>query len=328
MIVTKTPLRVSFIGGGTDYKQFFQYHPGFVLGCTVNLNVYVSLLKLPEFAREQFRFTYRRTESVMSIAEIKHPVTRSLLQLHKWETPLNIATMADVPGSSGLGSSSAFTVGLELALQSFRGVIVNPKELAKTAIQIERGILLESGGFQDQYHAAFGGFRSYEFHEDSCKVSENLFNQDHLDDLSRYFTLVFVGNSRDSNFFARATSKFALENSDLLKIVSKTAQKVISNIKNKSSMNEVAQELFFAIDESWEIKKKYSKQIQSKIIESAIQAGKNSGALVAKLCGAGGSGFILFGHSENKQEDIINCFGKEFCVPANFINEGSTLLVK
>ena len=329
MITTKTPLRVSFIGGGTDYPSFFNQTDGVVVGCTVNLNVYVTILPLPLFAREKFRFTYRQTESVDTIDEMKHPVTRELIKFLNWETPVNIATMADVPGSSGLGSSSSFTVGLNLALNAARTKDFNdPNFLAQTAVDIERGILGEPGGLQDQYHAAFGGFRSYTFRESGVSISKKLLSRGQLAQLSNYFTLVSVGQSRDSSTLAELTSR-ASKTDKFAELVElrNLSRYLSSQLQETKSISSIAMSLFEAIEQGWRIKQKFHDLIAPLYVQEAISIGKGAGAITAKLCGAGSSGFLLFGHMPEDQQAIIEAFPRKFGFPAEFTDNGSQVIL-
>jgi D-glycero-alpha-D-manno-heptose-7-phosphate kinase len=329
LITTKTPLRVSFIGGGTDYPSFFNQTEGIVIGCTVDLNVYVTILQLPLFAREKFRFTYRQTESVNSIDEMQHPVTRELIKHLKWETPVNIATMADVPGSSGLGSSSSFTVGLALALKAFQMQnIGEPNYLAETAVQIERGILREPGGLQDQYHAAYGGFRSYHFNKSGVTIGQKFSSQEQLNQLSKYFTLVSVGQSRNSAQLASLTSR-ASETDKFKELVTlrDLSRKLATKLQESKSIPATASTLFEAIEQGWSIKQKFHESIAPSSILDAINTGKRAGALTAKLCGAGSSGFVLFGHMPENQQKIIDAFPSQFGFAAEFIDTGSRVIL-
>lgn len=339
MITTKTPLRVSFFGGGTDYPTFFNQADGCVVGCTVDLSVYVTILALPLFAREKFRFTYRKTESVDSIDDMKHPVTRELIKYFRWNTPLNIATMADVPGSSGLGSSSSFTVGLALALKKFElqtsenprflaETSEDPRFLAETAIHIERVILKEPGGLQDQYHASFGGFRSYDFNKSGVTVGRKLLAKEQLAQLSRYFTLVSVGQGRDSAQLAEATSRASSTEKFQELLALRDLSRNISNLLlEPQDISTISSTLFEGIEEGWMIKKKFDDSIAPRNVLDAIDAGKQAGAITAKLCGAGSSGFLLFGHKPEHQEQVINAFPSKYGFPAIFTDSGSKVIL-
>lgn len=329
MISTKTPLRISFVGGGTDYPAFFNKSEGHVVGCTVDLNVYVNILELPRFAREKFRFTYRKTESVGDINEMEHPVTRELLKYLNWTTPLNIATMADVPGSSGLGSSSAFSVGLALALKTFERKEASALYLAEIATRIEREILGEPGGIQDQYQTSFGGFRSYTFKESGVEISDAYLDQSSLDKLSRFFTLLAVGGERHSSSLAAETSLASSDGRFQELLAMRNLSRGLSiKLNGRLPIASVASELFSAIEESWEIKKRFSPLIAPREVNDAIERGKELGATTAKLCGAGSSGFILFGHSPEKQEEIISNFPDKFAFPVNFVENGSQVILQ
>jgi len=329
LITTKTPLRVSFIGGGTDYPAFFNQTDGCVVGCTVDLNVYVTILALPLFAREKFRFTYRKTESVDNIDDMKHPVTRELIKYFRWDTPLNIATMADVPGSSGLGSSSSFTVGLALALKKFElQTSEDPKFLAETAVHIERGILKEPGGLQDQYHAAFGGFRRYDFNKSGVTVGAKLFTKEQLGQLSQYFTLVSVGQGRDSAQLAEATSRASsTERFQELLALRDLSRNLSDLLLKPEQVSTIASNLFDGIEEGWKIKQRFDDSIAPSNVLAAINTGKQAGATTAKLCGAGSSGFLLFGHKPENQEQVINAFPSKFGFPAIFTDSGSEVIL-
>jgi D-glycero-alpha-D-manno-heptose-7-phosphate kinase len=330
LITTKTPLRVSFIGGGTDYSTFFNQSDGCIVGCTVDLNVYVTILPLPLFAREKFRFTYRKTESVDNIDDMKHPVTRELIKYLRWDTPINIATMADVPGSSGLGSSSSFTVGLTLALNRFElQANQDPKFLAETAVHIERRILKEPGGLQDQYHASFGGFRSYDFSKSGVTVGKKLLTQEQLVQLSKYFTLVSVGQGRDSTQLAEATSRASTTERFQELLALRDLSRNLSNLLHKpQSVPTIALALFDAIEEGWKIKQKFDDSIAPSKVLEAINTGKQAGAITAKLCGAGSSGFLLFGHMPEYQGQIIESFPNKYGFPAIFTDNGSKVILE
>jgi D-glycero-alpha-D-manno-heptose-7-phosphate kinase len=199
MWISKTPLRASFLGGGTDYPSHFQNHPGAVLGGTIDKYVYTSALPLAGIAEQRFRITYRTTESVSEINAIQHPVIREALRLYGWDKPINIATMSDLPGGTGLGSSSAFTVGFINLLHRMRGVELTRYELARHAIHMEQEILKENVGVQDQIHAAFGGLARYEFTANSFSIEPLRMTTDRLAMINRSMLLVYTGAQRNAS---------------------------------------------------------------------------------------------------------------------------------
>jgi D-glycero-alpha-D-manno-heptose-7-phosphate kinase len=297
MIVTRTPLRVSFIGGGTDYPEFFNQISGCVFGAAINQYVYVSVMPLPIFADEKYRFTYRVTESVQEISKINHPVVRSVLNQIKTKKPLNIATMANLPGRSGLGSSSSFTVGLIKAISEINGEILTTKELAASAINIERNVLAEPGGYQDQYHASFGGLRAYNFEIDGTVNVSDLSSQENFSNiLSSCLVLVPISGSRDSSYFA-AKTRNSISEPKKFKLMSEMAQLAreidIYLATSNDSPERKIESLAKVMNEGWAIKSSISEENRNEDVNDLINLCLQNGALAARLCGAGGSGFLL-----------------------------------
>ena len=328
MIISKTPLRVSFLGGGTDYPSFFNSNEGYVLGTTINKYVYVNILPLPEFAEERYRFTYRMTESVMDFKKFEHPVVREVLKEKNWTHPLNIATMADLPGRSGLGSSSSFTVGLLHALEHFGHHKVNPAHLAEESIRIERGLLAEPGGWQDQFQAAFGGFRLYKFHAGLVSSDFIEFESNFVEFISSSLVLLPMKNWRDSGAFAEVTSnkvetRYGQELArELARLALETSQQIISN----SSLEEKFEVLCSAINLAWGIKVNLSENsLDPKVLEK-IQEGLAKGASAGRLCGAGGTGFLLFLVSPPLRENFLNSMVEDLAFPIAVERSGSKIL--
>ena len=200
VLIARAPLRLGLVGGGSDLPAFFASNPrgGAVLGMALANFVYVTLLPLAKIARERFRFTYRDTESVQSVSQIQHPVLRAVLMEMPEADLLNVGTMADLPGETGLGSSSAFTVALLHSLLAANGRGVTPSHLAREAIRIERDVLGEAGGWQDQLQAAFGGLRLYEFDSSGFQVSDPL-SADKVHVLASAMSLRYDGGQRRSH---------------------------------------------------------------------------------------------------------------------------------
>lgn len=323
MILTKAPLRVSFIGGGTDYENFLKNHGGLVVAAGISKSVYVNILELPPFAREKFRFTYRITESVEKAGDFIHPSLRETLLALNWNLPLNIATMADVPGSSGLGSSSAFVVALKLALDALINIESSPRELAEFAIDVERIRLLEPGGFQDQYEAAFGGFKAYRFSKTECQIHDFSLSGVQLGDLSEYFSLISVVGDRVSPTHAISTSQ---TKSEILLEMLRATESIVSRLKLVTSVQDIAEVLHAAIATDWEIKKNFSPGLADESVNDALRVLKDTGVSSVKLCGAGGSGFLLVGHEPGVREQLSNKFPKGFVMSPNFVNSGARVL--
>jgi len=328
MIVSRTPLRVSFLGGGTDFPTFFNSNIGYVLGTTINKYVYVNILPLPKFAEERYRFTYRVTESVLDYREFLHPVVRKVLSDRNWTQPLNIATMADLPGRSGLGSSSSFTVGFLRALNHFEAREVAPSKLAGEAIRIERELLREPGGWQDQYQAAMGGFRLYKFDAGNVASDIILFEDTVIDYISDSLVLVPMQNWRDSGGFADATSrKVGIGSghqlaSDLASLTQETSQRLVSN----SSLQEKFEFLCSAINLAWAIKVELSQGTLDPEVQKKITEGLARGASAGRLCGAGGTGFLLFLVPPVLRKSFVESMAKDLAFPISVEKSGSRIL--
>lgn len=323
MIISRTPLRIGLVGGGSDLPAYLEDVPqgGSVLGLTVDLYVYTSILALSPVAPEQVRLTYRKTESVDAVSEIEHPVVRAVLENRREFRPINIATMSDVPGGTGLGSSSSFTVGLIAALDEFEGVASFPADLATRAIAIEREILGEAGGLQDQYHAAFGGFRRYDFHREGVRVYPPV-GEGVLEALKGWMLLVatkhsraskshqdeLVGRIREKNTGKKATVK-ALEEMALLS--RHTYDELCKDCTTSFAPFLIAE----ALSESWKLKKDSGVELAG--CDEIIERGKEAGALAGKLCGAGGGGFVFLLVDPCRRERVVEALADHICLAIN-----------
>ena len=296
--IAKAPMRISFIGGGSDFKEFYSKGeiPGRVLGTTINKHVYVMASEHPTFEPFKYKFTYRKTEEVNDILDFEHPVVRATLESLSWKTPLNLATMASLPGRSGLGSSSAFTVALLAVLRDDKTLEDTDREtLALDAIRVERNLLKESGGVQDQFHAAFGGFRLYEFKDNRNVIHPRFTDLDFLNLVDQSLYLVASGPPRSSDVHSLTlekgltTSEFRMN----LEEMSNLALSVYSEIQNLVSPADKIESLMFGMRHSWELKKRIGVNLSGDT-EEIISAGVSLGAETFKLCGAGGSGFVAF----------------------------------
>jgi len=328
VIISRAPLRVSFLGGITDYPEYFNQENRFgcVIGATINKWVNVIVLPQPEFESVKFRFTYRITEAVDNHQDIVHPVVRSVLGMKRWKTPLNIATMAQLPGRSGLGSSSSFTVAMLAALRQ----IESPTQIsdsdrdifAREAVRIEREIIGEVGGFQDQYHAAIGGFRLYKFEKD--RVLHSLIGTEHLREyFSKSLVLIATGGGRDSKFYAGITQNRIRESTRIKLLDSLAALTLhVSMELETAEANPVSLKLLGdAMNEAWKIKIDLSGH-ESTVIDELIDYGLSKGAMGAKLCGAGGSGFAAFLVDPRKKSDFIRNFPIESVIDVEMTPTG------
>jgi D-glycero-alpha-D-manno-heptose-7-phosphate kinase len=292
MILTRAPLRISYIGGGSDYPEFSNVYGGNVVGATINKFVYVVVNELSEIAEENLRFTYRQTESVMSFSEIQHPVVRELMRELDVKNRFNIATFADLPANVGLGGSSSFTAALIKAFEEFRSNQVLPHSIANTAVKIERIILKESGGLQDQFHASIGGFRHYRFEKNEISYSEPLISKKSRNYIEKRQLLVWSGEPRNSTIPASVTQTFAKNGDQLLQKISKLAEKTAQDFGQTNSEMDHFDVLVDAVRTGWFLKQEFT-STNTKNVEYIIAKASSNGAKAFKLCGAGESGFVL-----------------------------------
>jgi len=291
MIVTRAPLRISYCGGGSDYSDFFEFSDGNVVGCSIDKYSYVYANELSPISQEKIRFTYRNTESVTSLEELRHPSFREALKYFGILAGWNFGTMSDLPSGVGLGGSSAFLVSLVKTLSLIKSTKISGDEIARISVAIERDCLKEPGGYQDQYHAAIGGFRQYGFTKAGVRVSNPLISKINLDLISRHQILIATGGQRSSSEFAEITSKskakygFVNENSDIARIL---ASKMITSI----GFEDLYKSLTESVRNSWKLKTEFA-QVDS-VAQEIVKKGIALGADAAKLCGAGGGGYILF----------------------------------
>jgi D-glycero-alpha-D-manno-heptose-7-phosphate kinase len=332
MIVTRTPLRISFAGGGSDYNSFFSQEPGCVVGATINQYIYVSVMPLPVFAEEEHRFTYRITESVQNVKDFKHPVVRTVLEDLKTPYRTNISTMANLPGRSGLGSSSSFTVGLINGIQNLNGIQLTNSELAKAAIRVEREILGEAGGLQDQYHASHGGLKTYNFLRDGkVEVLESSGDDDLIIQISKRLVLVPMTQLRDSSKFAKQTNENMSNKSKftLFREMANSARLLHSVFTSNSlSTYEKIEFLNSTINTGWLLKSELAGKYPGKAdVDELISVCLNRGARAARLCGAGGSGFILLVSEENGRNELVRKLSDFNAFPIEISNHGSEIVV-
>ena len=304
MIVTRTPLRVSFCGGGSDIPSFYTKHGGCVISTTINKYVYIAIHK--SFYPDKYLLKYSDIERVDSPDRITHPIFRECLK--EYDTgPVEITSMADVPAGTGLGSSSTFSVGLIRAVRSFSGLKSDSELLASEACRLEIEKLGEPIGKQDQYAAAYGGFRFYEFKKNGRVEVENVdIDGKALDTLDSRLMLFYTGiTHRASDILAeqkKNVSSGSAEDNQLRMC------NMARHLKKELEDGEL-DSLGKILDESWRIKKTLASGISSTFIDECYEDALENGALGGKLLGAGGGGFILLYAPEESQDDIRRCLG-------------------
>jgi D-glycero-alpha-D-manno-heptose-7-phosphate kinase len=296
MIITRSPLRVSLGGGGTDLPSYYREHTGFVLSAAIDKYVYITL---HETFEQEFIVKYSKTERVRTVDEIQHPIVREALRLVPVGAPhLEIVSMSDIPAGTGLGSSGSFTVALLRALHANNKDFVPPQELAEEACHIEIDLLGEPVGKQDQYIASFGGITSFEFRSDGVSAQPLPIPPEALHDLEDNLLLFFTGFSRAASaILAEQDSRTRGGDSDIIEHLHQIKR---FGYESKAALERGDLLRFAAImHEHWELKKRRSAAMTNSRIDEYYRLARANGALGGKLIGAGGGGFLMF-YTEDK----------------------------
>jgi D-glycero-alpha-D-manno-heptose-7-phosphate kinase len=291
MIISRTPFRVSFFGGGTDYPEWYREHGGAVLATTIDKYCYISVRELPPFFDHKFRVVYSIVENVHAIADIQHPAVRGVLEWLKVARGLEIHHDGDLPARSGLGSSSAFTVGLINAVYALNGNYVSKDRLATEAIHVEQCLLQERVGVQDQVSAAFGGFNHICVAQDGTyTVSPMVLPPERIKALQDHLLLVFTGISRTApEIAATVVNNMKQKTSDM-----RTIQQMVDQaIAILSSPTTDIGEFGLLLRQMWTLKRALSDRVSNATVDNLLETAIGAGALGGKLLGAGGGGFML-----------------------------------
>jgi D-glycero-alpha-D-manno-heptose-7-phosphate kinase len=325
MIITKTPYRISFFGGGTDHPEWYLNNGGKVLSTTFDKYCYISLRQLPPFFEYKYRIVYSLIEKINNLNNIKHPAVREVLKYLKSTVGLEIHYDGDLPARSGLGSSSAFTVGLLNAINVFEGKYISSHELASTAIHVEQNLIKECVGSQDQIAAAYGGFNEIEFYQDGTFFVEPLrINQERKKSLNNHLMLFFTGVSR---FSSQVAESQIANMGNCLPQMHELYDMVEEGSSILKSPDKPLEEFGKLLDRAWQNKRSLSNIISNKKIDDIYKAAIKAGAYGGKILGAGGGGFILFFVKPQDQKKLKNVLNKLIHVPFSFENTGSKIVV-
>lgn len=297
MIITRTPFRVSFAGGGSDFAEFYRHEPGCVVSTAINKYMYITLNR--KFSGD-IRVAYSRVELVSTVEEIEHPIVREALRL-LGITGIEMTSNADVPSGTGLGSSASFTVGLLNALHTYRGYQATPEQLAKEAATIELEVLGDFAGRQDQYIVAYGGLRYIQFNSDASVFTEPI-DYTHLEELSQSLMLLYLGESRDSAMYQEQMEDFQF---DIRRKIRNLALELRAALVSGSPPLVIGDYLA----EDWELKKQLAGGISSPWIEECYRKALDAGATGGKVAGAGGAGFLLLYCPIERQEAVKDATG-------------------
>ena len=321
MIITKTPFRMSFFGGGTDIPEFFQEHGGAVISTTFDKYCYVNVRHLPPFFDYATELSYAKMERVKDISEIEHPAIREAMRALDMHD-IRLTYEADLPARTGLGTSSSFAVGMLNAFYALKGRYADKKRLSKEAIHLERVLCKEAGGWQDQIAAAYGGLNRINFHGDEFDVQPIIISPERKRQLNKNLMLYFTGFTRFSSDIQRS-SKTMEEKVTQLKAMLRLVDEAEKILEDQTADLDDFGRL---LDENWQLKKETGSKVSSNGIDRLYDAALASGALGGKLLGAGGGGFLLFYVPEEKQEAVSRAMNKLMRVPFEFENGGTRVI--
>lgn len=325
MVITKTPFRISFFGGGTDYPSWYQNNSrGAVLSTTIDKYCYLTCRYLPPFFKYKHRIVYSEQEHVNKFNEIKNASARESLKFIRPDKGVEIHYVGDLPSQSGLGSSSAFTVGLLNGLYSLQGEIKNKKQLALDAIHVEQNMIRTNVGSQDQVAAAFGGLNKIEFKKgNKIDIKPITMPDEKLDNFQNHLMLFFTDFTRDSTNIAKGWIKNTAKNEQELKTFLKMVDQGVEILTNKNGNLDDFGKL---LNEHWQIKRDLATKITTSKIDEIYNTGIGAGALGGKLLGAGGGGFMLFFAKPEVQPKIREKLKKLLYVPFKFDHAGTQVI--
>ena len=322
MIITKTPFRISFAGGGSDLPSFYRREPGAVLSTSIDKYMYIAIH--PFFNQGDIQLKYSKTEMVSSIEDIKHPIFREILSKYNL-TGVDINSIADIPAGTGMGSSSSFTVGVLNAVRAFEGKYSSASKLAEEACDIEMNRLAQPIGKQDQYAAAFGGLNFITFYPDeTVRVEKILIQPDVKAQLEKNLMLVYVGGEHSANEILQQQAK-ATTSSDDKFLAQRRMVKLANDLRVALQENKIDDFGSF-LHEGWLLKRSLTNGISNGLIDTIYNKGMEAGALGGKLLGAGGAGFLLFYCPEQKQQEFKEQMNGYRFLNFGFDNFGSQVI--
>lgn len=322
MIITKTPFRMSFFGGGTDMENFFRENGGAVLSTTFDKYCYVNVRHLPRFFDYSTELSYSKTERVTDIDMIQHPAIRNamkMLDMHE----IRLTYEADLPARSGLGTSSSFAVGMLNAFYALKGKYADKKKLADEAIYLERELCEEAGGWQDQIAASFGGFNRINFSDEGYEVLPVIISPERKRKLNQNLMMFFTGFTRFSSDVQKANTIGKGDKTKQLKemlLLVDEAEKVLTD--RQTDLNEFGRML----DHTWKLKRQTGNAVSTSDIDLLYEKGMKAGALGGKLLGAGGGGFLVFYVEPDKQDNVKNAMDNLLHIPFQFEDGGTQVI--
>ena len=323
MIISRTPFRISFFGGGTDYPAWYREYGGAVLGTTIDKYCYISCRYLPPFFKHKHRIAYSQVELVQDVDEIRHPAVREILKYMKVGHGLEIHHDGDLPARTGMGSSSAFAVGLLHVMYALKGSMLSKMQLAREAIHVEQNVIKENVGSQDQVLVAFGGFNQVEFAgQHHIGIQPVTIKPERLEQLQNHLMLFFTGFSRTASDIAQEQIKQIPTKKAELTQMRQMVDEAIDILNGDDDLAEFGK----LLHESWQIKRGLTDRIATTEIDAIYETAMRAGAKGGKLLSAGGGGFILFFVTPELQQKVKENLSHLLHVPFKFENLGSQII--
>lgn len=323
MIITRTPYRCSMFGGGSDFPRWYKEHGGMVLTSTIDRYCYLSVRYMPEFLGFKYNACWSKMERVNKLKEIEHSGVRGCLQYMGVDEGFEVNHAGDLPARSGLGSSSAFTVGMLHALHALQGQHVSKAKLAREAIEVEQVVLKETVGIQDQIECAHGGFNVIEIYRDGeYTVRPVIIQAERKAALASRLMLFFTGLQRNSSEIADAQVSNIERKEFELKAIQRLVPQAIEAMTN-GKLDDVGR----LLHETWMLKRELSDKVSSKEIDGLYNSAREAGAIGGKLLGAGGGGFFLFYVPEDRQASVREAMNGLLDIPFKFENGGSQIVL-
>lgn len=324
MIITRTPLRISFFGGGTDIPEFYKKYGGQVLSTTINKYLYITCRHMPPFWEYKHRFVYgSNTEFVSEVDEIDHPSIRETLRFLNVDYGIDMHYNTDIPARSGMGSSSSFTVGMLNAVNGLNGKMKSKHELMYDAIHIEQDMIKEAVGSQDQAAAAYGGFNRIVFRRDGkIEVRPVTIPETRIKELNDSLMLVFTGFQRYAKNIEKGKIKKIEQNTGSLLEMKAYVDQGIDILNSERDINEFGA----LLNDTWKKKRALSEDVSNSNIDEMYERGMKNGAIGGKLLGAGGGGFMLFFVKPEKRSVLKDALKSYNIVPFAFENSGSQVI--
>jgi len=323
MIISRTPYRISFFGGGTDFPAWFRKHGGAVLAATIDKYCYLTCRYLPPFFEHRIRLVYSRIESCHTLGEIAHPSVREVLRYLKIDRGVEIHHDGDLPARSGMGTSSSFTVGLLHALYALKGFMPSKHQLAEESIHIEQEVLKETVGSQDQVSAAYGGFNHVSFLPNGTfSVRPITLTQERLKELNSHLMLFYTGIKRTSADIAESYVNDMEARRRQLRIMKDLIEESISILNNGDDLCGFGE----LLHEAWQAKRSLSATVSNSFVDQIYESAISAGAIGGKLTGAGGGGFMLLFAPPSRQKEIREKLNTLIHVPFKIEFSGSQII--